>query len=236
MFPNTCCFVIFLSLLRESTAINPIQGPITGDVSQYEKTVPGNPELTVLRADVVAPSGSVAVIDFELSRPARYPATSATIATMTSSCLSSPCPVTLTPYKFRPTVVTWIQHLDTTFSVPTGSTPVIHFSPAQYGRGQSSMSSIRSIASSQSSTATDGFGPVINHGTTPRASAYPTPNASPSTRKWVTDAASSPINPGESLISRSGQYLITLTKSLKIQHIVERCHHQSRKVNQVSLN
>ncbi|CAI7611283.1 unnamed protein product [Penicillium pancosmium] len=81
MFFQKSSLFVLLSLLQESTAINPIQGPITGDVTKYETTVPGMPSLTVVHADVVAPSGSTAVIDFDLSTPVKSPSSSTKVLT-----------------------------------------------------------------------------------------------------------------------------------------------------------
>ncbi|KAJ6138245.1 hypothetical protein N7471_004731 [Penicillium samsonianum] len=127
-----------------SSASNPIGGPITGDMTKYETTVSGNPSLTVITADIVAPSGSTAVIDLALITPGRS-STPILSATFSTPCLSSSCPVTLTPTKFPPAVPTWIQHLETTVTVPASSTPVIHFSPIVPGEA-SPTSELRSSA------------------------------------------------------------------------------------------
>ncbi|KAJ5159780.1 uncharacterized protein N7482_006784 [Penicillium canariense] len=142
MFSNRSGLAVsLLSLLQgSSAAFNPVGGPITGDITKYETTVPGNPSATVIFADIVAPSGSTVVVDFASSTE---PGISSTRTNTPSipPCLGDPCTVTLTPVRFAPSVETWIQHLRTTVTVPESSTPVLHFHAIEYGQatyGQSS--------------------------------------------------------------------------------------------------
>lgn len=126
--------VSLLSLLPGTSAsYNPIGGPITGDITNYESLVSGTPSVTAIFADVVAPSGSTVVVDFAKSTPPGISSPGASSTPSVPPCRGDPCTVTLTPVQFAPSVATWIQHLTTTVTVPEASTPVIHFSAIQEG-------------------------------------------------------------------------------------------------------
>ncbi|OQD60609.1 hypothetical protein PENPOL_c022G02255 [Penicillium polonicum] len=134
MISHKSSLFVLLSLLRESTASNQIQGAITGYFNRYGSTVPDNPSLTVIHADVIAPSGSTAVIGFASSTLVDTPSSSTNLPMISSPCSSGSCPITSTPYEFHPAIATWIHHPEPTFSVPA-STPVITSSPVQTSKG-----------------------------------------------------------------------------------------------------
>ncbi|OQE16146.1 hypothetical protein PENSTE_c025G04547 [Penicillium steckii] len=178
-----------LSLLQGTSAsYNPIGGPITGDITNYESVVSGTPSATKIFADIVAPSGSTAVVEFVKSTPEGISSPGASSTPSVPPCRGDPCTVTLTPVQFAPSVVTWIQHLTTTVTVPEASTPVIHFSAIQLGVPASSQSAAvdGSQAPGDASTAAPNTSPSQDPTTSQPQSGAPageipaTPNASPS--------------------------------------------------------
>ncbi|KAJ5825888.1 hypothetical protein N7474_003026 [Penicillium riverlandense] len=125
MVPYKAAVLMLLPLLQGSSASNPIQGPITGDTTKCETSI--HPHVTAIHADIVAPSGSTAVVEFVSITSGKGSTTKASTSTPSTTCSSTRCPVTLIPVSFHPTISTYIQHLTTTFTVPASSTPFLAF-------------------------------------------------------------------------------------------------------------